>query len=559
MVLTAENQNLDLDHRMSSNLLLERGLPRLTLRNVRALLDSGLIESVDLVNYCRNLAVAGETLWKLHAFSHISNRDELVEEARQSDWRRNSSTGALSILDGIPISIKANIAVTQWNLTAGSNILDNGSPIGYNADVVESMKGALFVGQTTMDEFGMGSLGHVDTINPIPFMQSRSVYEDAQDIAMAIKLPQEAVSEAAQHAMDQRTNKDMDYMPGGSSCGSAVSVAHGSSIVSIGSDTGGSVRLPAAFCNVVGLKPSYGLISRWGLVAYASSLDTIGVLAPTANCASLTLRCLLKRTGKDSTQASAETIDAVAKGLVDQIPSNLEGVRIGIPSAFSVTECPSHVTHAWESGAASLQHLGAKVETTDTITDIQHALSAYYVLVSAEASSNLMRYDGFRYGRKAATSYKESIDLSRLEQNYSATRTRGFGREVIRRILCGTAVLSSDRFHTYYESAAKLRADICQQLEQALTEFDCLLVPTSLTHAPSKTEAIDPTEMLGNDVMTVPMSLAGLPTIALPHGSPGPLFRPSLQLVAGRYQDRKLLQVASALEESPSIDFYGST
>lgn len=537
---------------MATNVLVERGLPRLTLRRARALLDSRLIESVELADYCRNLAVAGETIWKLHAFTHIADRDQLLEDAKQSDWRL-ANAGTQSILDGIPVSIKANIAVKHWSLTAGSSILDDTAPIGYNADVVDSMKGALLIGQTTMDEFGMGSLGHSDTINPIPIIPARTEFSN-DDMAKAIKLPQDAILEATQHFWDERKD-DTSYRPGGSSCGSAVSVAHGSSLVSIGSDTGGSVRLPAAFCNVVGLKPSYGLISRHGLVAYASSLDTVGVLAPSVDCASLAVQCLLKRTDKDSTQASEETIHIIQKSLQDKVPASLDGIRVGIPSAFSVEECPDHVTRAWESGADCLQHLGANVGTTSIVSNIQHALSAYYVLVSAEASSNLMRYDGFRYGKSSGTTYDETNQLSRLEQNYSATRTKGFGREVIRRILCGTAVLSSDRFHTHYEAATKLRANICQQLENALLEFDCLLVPTSMTNPPSNTDTVDPTEMLSNDVMTVPMSLAGIPTISLPVGLPSPLFRTSLQLVAGRYQEGKLLQVAKALEASA----YGST
>jgi aspartyl-tRNA(Asn)/glutamyl-tRNA(Gln) amidotransferase subunit A len=556
-----------------TNILLERGLPRLSLRRVRKLLDSECLSSVDLMNYCRSLAIAGETIWKLHAFSGIENHDALIEQAQQSDYRRRSSKGdgaPHSILDGIPVSVKANIAVRQWPLTAGSRILTsssrNNDRIGYNADVVDSMKGAILIGQTTMDEFGMGSLGHAETINPVPFLQRahrgtgllESPYHADHDVLRAIKLPHDAILEATQHFMEHRSDTTA-YAPGGSSCGGAVSVAHGSSLISIGSDTGGSVRLPAAFCQVVGFKPSYGLISRRGLVAYASSLDTIGVLAPTVDCVSLALPSLLRHANGDSTQASPAAIDEILDGLQAADESWLDGVRIGIPAAFSVSECPDAVLSAWDSGAASLQKLGASVEVDHSLANIKHALAAYYVLVSAEASSNLMRYDGFRYGMdcSAASGVAQDNngegagsldDWSRLEQQYGATRTTGFGREVIRRVLCGTAVLSSDRFHTHYEAAAKLRAEICQQMETALQEYDCLLVPTALTHVPPrKQDNVDPTEMLGNDVMTVPMSLAGLPTIAFPFGPPSPFFRPSLQLVAGRHQEVKLLRVAQAL------------
>jgi aspartyl-tRNA(Asn)/glutamyl-tRNA(Gln) amidotransferase subunit A len=571
-----------------TNLLLERGLPRLNLRRVRKLLDSERLSCVELVNYCRSLAIAGESIWKLHAFCRIEDHDVLIEQAQQSDYRRhlsNGGGGAQSILDGIPVSVKANVAVRQWPLTAGSKILTaSGNPrIGYNADVVDSMKGAILIGQTTMDEFGMGSLGHAETINPVPFLQhthhsggrtTPSYWDDDDTLLQAMKLPHDAILEAAHHSMQHRSD-DTSYAPGGSSCGSAVSVSHGSSIISIGSDTGGSVRLPAAFCQVVGLKPSYGVISRRGLVAYASSLDTIGILAPSVDCAQLALQCLLCHTGGDSTQASAATIGEIADGMQRQalLPpaaeSSLDGLRIGIPHTFSVSECPDAVLNAWDDGAAALQKLGASVKVDYSLNTIQHALSVYYVLVSAEASSNLMRYDGFRYGMDWSACHSDSensvvgqnnnhesggggshSDWSRLEQQYGATRSKGFGREVIRRILCGTAVLSSNRFHTHYEAAAQLRAKICQQMESALQEYDCLLVPTALSNIPPrKQDVVDPTVMLGNDVMTVPMSLAGLPTIAFPYGPPSPLFRPSLQLVAGRYQESKLLRVAQALTQ----------
>jgi aspartyl-tRNA(Asn)/glutamyl-tRNA(Gln) amidotransferase subunit A len=647
----------------STAAILRYGWPRLTVARVQRWLESGALSSVDLCSYCYALAVAGETKYQLGAFARLVDRDAVLDQARASDERRRrqqQQKRRLSALDGIPVSIKANLAVSFQPLTAGSRILGAtfidsdadansaaaaiAAPIGYHADVTQRLLdcGAVIVGSTSMDEFGMGSLGlrvahdgSQMTRNPRPWLVAHTQGREMDEIALqCIRQPHDAILEAHATIAAQQTHAQNHYSAGGSSSGSAVSVAHGSSLLSVGSDTGGSVRLPAAWCGVIGLKPTYGLLSRHGLVAYASSLDTIGILAPSVACAATALDCLLPfdrdRDGARSTTAvvrdanqqspanptdfaasiqkiatttAAVEHDGAASSRQDQESQHLSsqtlsGLRVGIPAALSISECPSAVTTAWSAGAAWLAQHGAVIETVPTSRLdpllVQASLSAYYILASAEASSNLSRYDGLRYGwaaalkkRNAETANEDQSSTSTfsvLEQQYAATRALGFGPEVIRRILCGTAALSSDRFHTHYEGAAKLRATLIQQLSQTLrnsdttsttTEpqdesmlneqeaFDLLLFPTTLFPPPTESDRASPTEIFANDIMTVPVSLAGLPAISLPFGRwdhDNGLFTVGLQLVAPRFGEANLLRAATVLgmagaaRDAPAVD-----
>lgn len=545
-------------------------LPRLTVRQLSRLLASGAINSEQLCCYCLTLAESGEDLWRLHAFSQLVSKEELVEHARESDLRRRKGE-TLSILDGIPVSVKANIATAAQPLTAASRILgaDNAStlPVGYDATVVSSLiehGGAILIGKTNMDEFGMGSLGthgvsaqgeHA-TRNPLPFLQQlhRCTMPD-EKVVEVLSLPAEAIQEAHDRVKDV----DSYFSAGGSSCGSAASVSHGSSILSLGSDTGGSVRLPAAWCGVTGLKPSYGALSRHGLVSYASSLDTIGCIGPTADCVALLFQHLYTdnhEPDRDATLSPAQESVTSSIFQADERGNPLSGTKVGIPAAFSVEECPAVLRDAWSRIASQLDQLGASVDVVDTNVIspevVQLSLAAYYVLVSAEASSNLARYDGFRYGASVQSilDAPTSSKLSLLEQQYAATRTRGFGREVARRVLCGTSVLSSDRFHTFYEAAAKLRAEVTIQMHQALNDYDLLLVPTAVFPPVDLGEEMDQTEMFANDVMTVPVSLAGLPAVSIPAAKDDNdgLFTPAFQLVGARLKESTILRAAIALE-----------
>eukprot|EP00934_Nitzschia_sp_Nitz4_P001523 Nitzschia sp. Nitz4//scaffold166_size90379//79218//80870//NITZ4_005072-RA/size90379-processed-gene-0.67-mRNA-1//-1//CDS//3329538241//1523//frame0 len=545
----------------------------LTVRRAANLLEAGAISSLELSRFCRSLAMAGDQVWNLHAYEHICSREDVDDKAKASDDRRRLGE-VLSPLDGIPVSVKSILAVSEYPLTAGSKILGFGSSstpaCGYDADVVHSLLrdgGSVLMGMTTLDEFAMGSLGntavHPDgtrriTKNPRPMMQHLDLGMDwASDESMVkmIQMPHDAIMEAHSDALQQYQDAGV-YSAGGSSCGSAVSVAHGSALVSLGTDTGGSVRLPSAWCGLVGLKPSYGVLSRHGAVSYASSFDTIGILANTSDCTAQTLAVLAERDNMnhDSTFTHLPKLEWKS----DTVDAPLNGLRIGIPAAFSVEECPESMREAWAQAASKLEAQGATVVdvSVDELSPqlVQTALSAYYVLVCAEASSNLSRYDGFRYG-VASDRQVERSDLTALERQYVATRTDGFGDEVRRRILCGTAVLSSDRFHTQYEAAAKLRAALAQQLQGVLaTSVDALLIPTVLFPPPRLDEgSVDSTAMLANDVMTVPSNLAGIPTLAVPvsptvGNSEDIMFPPSMSILGPRLGESTLLTIGQALE-----------
>ena len=440
-----------------------------------------------------------------------------------------------------------------------------------------------------MDEFGMGSLGTNTpsgraTKNPLAFLGNSTEEKDSppllldillqstEDISAAHQAQQSAILNSRSHNSDN--TEPCTYVAGGSSCGAAASVAHGSSLVALASDTGGSIRLPAAWCGVVGLKPSYGKFSRHGLVSYASSLDTVGFMTPTTECASVVLQELCSkahlRLPKDSTHHCRHEVGEQKSSATPNRATKrpLEGIKIGIPAAFVVDECPVEVEELWTRGAQALEQAGATLVklSEDVISPnvIQQSLAAYYVLASAEASSNLARYDGFRYGVAAhtATGNEGEGYGTALQRQYSKTRSEGFGTEVIRRILCGTAVLSSDKVHTHYEAAAKLRALVTNQLHDALqVHVDYMLTPTVLVPPPRLGDNkcitnIDNTEMFGNDIMTVPISLAGLAGVNVPIHSTSTSTSPavesvtSLQLVGYRLEEENLLSVAQYLEHA---------
>lgn len=647
---------------------------RFRVRQLQRLIAAGQLTSEQICQYCWTLAHAGEEIWRLHAFQTLLPFNDVIEQAQKADearrkYIRSSSSSSpvatettnMSLLHGLPVSLKANLAVSSLPLTAGSRILGEGSKqrsnlpaIGYDADVTKALllqqqnnnSGMILLGVTTMDEFGMGSLGtnvvgignnetneFQPTKNPLPYLRelhkvidelinkhnSTSLNNDDERTVQIISLPQDTLWEAHEQALQRMSDANHhphhDFSTGGSSCGSAASVAHGSSLVSLGSDTGGSVRLPAAWCGITGLKPTYGLLSRYGLVAYASSLDTVGILAPSADCVKLTLQQLVaggssklpagekSRTNRrdatlcippESFLASLEADEPDEKhDKRDASPPkiSLNGLKIGIPAAFSIQECPERIRTAWALVAELLQQCGvSSIEVVDTdilsVDVIQRSLAAYYVLVSAEASSNLARYDGFRYGVSAARDNDDSLALehqdecdstsdrwSLLERQYAATRTHYLGTEVKRRILCGTSCLSADKFHAYYEAAAHLRAILTEQMDAA--NVDVWLLPTSLSVLPPKwlnakddhgqtavTNVMNPTEMFANDVLTVPFSLAGLPTVALPildtnqknsnhndmDDQNASMFVPSFQLVGKRFGEPTILRAAQAIQ-----------
>ncbi|GAX15353.1 aspartyl-tRNA(Asn)/glutamyl-tRNA(Gln) amidotransferase subunit A [Fistulifera solaris] len=540
----------------------------LTIQQAQRLLRTGAISSEQLVLFCVTRAATISDAWERRIDTHT-----LLEQARQSDFRR-AQNKLLSPLDGIPFSVKANLAVASLPLTAGSAILETNACVGYHAQVVDALlqSGAVLMGTTTMDEFGMGSLGinrpkskttTSRTKNPISgWHRHTKRFSDEEMIKMILHSP-ETINTRLQQ--DDESNV-IFYSPGGSSSGSAVTVAQQAALFSLGSDTGGSVRLPAAWCAVAGLKPTYGCLSRDGLVAYASSLDTVGILAPTVSCLSVVWRELLQQQLRQPRQDSTlrpfqhNSIQTYSSASTRQ--KLLERVKVAVPTAFVIKEMSQPVRDNWKNAARRLEEMGATVDVIDTISPqvLQQALAAYYVLACAEATSNLGRYDGFRYGSTAdcdRTNAVRDIDqpqskFSLLEQQYAQTRTRGFGSEVIRRILCGTSVLSSDHYHTHYEAAAKLRAVLAQQMRDVLEQYDLLLVPTTFNMPPRIDEAnsIDSTAMMANDIMTVPASLGGFPALSIPYGhwERAP-FAMSMQLVAAQQDEQKLFRVAEALQD----------
>ena len=374
-------------------------LKNISITKAIRLLRDQKLTSCELVSYCYNLAVLGEEELKLNAYVHLApSLNILLEQARAADHRIKNGR-ALSPIDGIPVSIKANIACKGMPFHACSRILggdqlskndssevnDDQLISGYDSDVTKKLihnSGAILIGQTNMDEFGMGSLGFHSAYGPT----RNPLFLDDSSIVSA----------------------------GGSSSGAAAAVSHGSCLAAIGTDTGGSVRLPAAWCDVSALKPTYGLISRHGIIAYASSLDTVGIIARTPACTSLVLDCIAGQSEYDATSIPSlgkngdmsyyrSCIDIEKEELITQVKNRpLTGFRVGLPSAFSIEECPEYIVKAWQNVADSLESLGADIVIVpDSVIHpdtVQNSLAAYYVLACAEASSNLMRYDGLRYG-----------------------------------------------------------------------------------------------------------------------------------------------------------------
>ena len=550
--------------------------PRLSIREASKLLNQFELSSTSLATQCFERAIYGEESLQLNAFTHLLSEEDIQKQAKASEERYRLKK-TKSILDGIPVTIKANIAVKGLPYTANSRILGGGQNdphiAGMDAHVVKRLvhdSGAVLIGITNMDEFGMGSLGtNVSNSQSIPKNPLPYLHNEHQP--------------HSKHSID--SDKDIPHFStGGSSSGAASSIAFGSSLLSIGTDTGGSVRLPAAWNRVVGFKPTYGWISRHGLIEYASSLDTVGLITPSVDCAYLAFNALLDSKEqqqdlnhpyivKDATVASGiSPITLTSKELQQQY--DLKQLRVGIPSSFCTNEMPPYIRDAWEKSAAHLyENCNANIVTIKdellSSNTIKQSLAAYYVLACAEACSNLARYDGVRYGTNHVSEQFHNdfeSNLSALEQQYSQFRSQFFGEEVIRRILCGNAVLSSDRFHTYYENATKLRSLLSKQFHDIFlvdpTKADVLLIPTSMSYPWNIEEHKEDaaTKMYEQDILTVPMSLACLPTISVPIPSTSGAMDKNngyddyginvlgMQVVGPRMGESNVLQTAQCLE-----------
>jgi aspartyl-tRNA(Asn)/glutamyl-tRNA(Gln) amidotransferase subunit A len=433
--------------------------------------------------------------------------ERALDMAAASDARLAKGEG--EALDGIPLAIKDLFCTKGVLTTAASHILDGFTP-PYESTVTEKLwaAGAVMLGKTNLDEFAMGS------------STTTSYYGPTENPW-------------------RRPGDNRPLVPGGSSGGSAAAVAAHAALGATGTDTGGSIRQPASFCGIVGLKPTYGRCSRWGVVAFASSLDHPGPMTRTVRDAAIMLGAMAGHDPKDSTSAPVPVPDYEAA-----LTGDIRGLRVGIPKEYRIGGMAGEIEALWQSGIAWLKEAGAKpVEISLPTT--KYALPAYYVIAPAEASSNLARYDGVKFGLR--------IEGDSLDDMYEKTRAAGFGAEVRRRVLIGTYVLSAGYYDAYYLKAQRVRTLIARDFAAAFERCDCILTPT----APSAAFAIgekadDPVAMYLNDVFTVPADLAGLPGISVPAGlSDGlPL---GLQIIGRAFDEETVLRVGQVLETAANF------
>jgi aspartyl-tRNA(Asn)/glutamyl-tRNA(Gln) amidotransferase subunit A len=431
--------------------------------------------------------------------------DKARAMAQASDTRRAKGTAGL--LEGIPLAIKDLFCTEGVLTTAGSHILDSYKP-QYESTVTAKLwaAGAVMLGKTNMDEFAMGSSNMTSYYGPV-------------------------------ESPWKRRGDNRKLVPGGSSGGSAAAVAARIALGATGTDTGGSIRQPASFVGIVGMKPTYGRVSRWGIVAFASSLDQAGPMTRSVADAALMLQAMAGHDPKDSTCADLPVPDFRAA-----VEAGVKGLKIGIPKEYRVDGMPGEIERLWAAGIDWLKRAGAEpVEIS--LPHTKHALPAYYVIAPAEASSNLARYDGVRYGLR--------VDGKSLEELYEGTRGQGFGAEVRRRVLIGTYVLSAGYYDAYYLRAQRIRSLILRDFTQAFEKVDAVLTPAT----PSTAFAIgeksdDPIAMYLNDVFTVPVNLAGLPGISVPAGLGEDGLPLGLQVIGRAFDEETVLKVARQIERA---------
>ena len=409
-------------------------------------------------------------------------------------------------LKGIPLAIKDLFCTKNMPTTAGSKILQNFQP-SYESHVSQKLldQGSIFLGKANCDEFAMGSATNTsyygNTINPI-------------------------------------SPRGSQLVPGGSSGGSAAAVAANLCLGATGTDTGGSIRQPASFCGVVGIKPTYGLCSRWGIIAFASSLDQAGVFANNIADTAILLREIAGYDIKDSTSANREI-----PNYFENINQDMSGKVVGVPKEYILPDIPEDISKIWEQAIKSLERGGVKVKNI-SLPHTKYALPAYYIIAPAEASSNLARYDGVRYGFR-------SEEGTSLDEMYELTRSEGFGKEVKRRVLIGTYVLSAGYYEDYYMKAQKVRRLISNDFNEAFNECDFILTPTAPSPAfPIGEKEDDPIKMYLNDIFTVPASLAGIPGISIPFGKSQNGLPLGIQLLSKHFDEQLIFNAGLYLEKN---------
>ncbi len=470
----------------------------LTISDMRAGLDSKQFSCSELVKASLDKADSSSGL---NCFNLISAENAL-QEAVQIDALL--AQGKTAPLLGIPVGIKDVICTKGVRTTASSKILENFIP-PYDATVVRKLKtaGTVSIGKLNMDEFAMGSSNENSAFGPV------------------------------------KNPWNPEYVPGGSSGGSAAAVAAGICPITLGTDTGGSIRQPASFCGIVGLKPTYGRVSRYGVIAYASSLDQVGGFAHNVKDCALVTQAICGQDPNDATSANREVPD-----FTKVLGQSIKGLRVGLPKEYFVSAVDGEIDAALKKAISVLEGLGAiPVEISLPHTDA--AVAVYYILAPAEASSNLARYDGIRYGHRAKGNY----DLKTL---YAKSRSEGFGREVQRRIMVGAYVLSTGYYDAYYLKAQKVRSLIAKDFQEAFAhKCDVIAAPTA-PNAPFKIGAkiSDPLQMYLNDIFTIPVNLAGLPGMSVPCGFTSSGLPIGLQLIGKPWDEETLFKTASAYESA---------
>ena len=476
----------------------------LTLAAARDALRKGDLTATDLTMACLTAMDAGDALG-----AYVHKTPELaLEQARAADLRLKA--GNAPDLCGIPLGIKDLFCTKGVPSQAASNILAGFKP-EYDSTVTAKLfdAGAVMLGKLNMDEFAMGSSNESSCYGP---------------------------------AVNPWRVDDRELTPGGSSGGSASAVAGDLCIAATGTDTGGSIRQPAAFCGIVGIKPTYGRVSRWGIIAYASSLDQAGPMTKSVRDAAILLGAMAGHDPKDSTSADIAVPDFEAA-----LTGDIRGKKIGIPKEYRLPGLRPEIQKIWDKGAEMLRDAGAEIVDV-SLPHAKYALPTYYVIAPAEASSNLARYDGVRYGHRAKLSAGDGIT-----EMYEKTRAEGFGAEVQRRVMIGTYVLSAGFYDAYYNRARKVRALIKRDFELAFaTGVDAILAPTTPTPAFGLGEmhSANPVEMYLNDVFTVTLNLAGLPGVSVPVGLDADGLPLGLQLIGKPWEEGELLNHAYVLERA---------
>ncbi len=477
-------------------------LNSLTIHELQEKLREGAISSVAITESVYSQIESLED--RVNAYITLT-KDIAIAQAKAADRRIEEGTAAA--LTGIPIALKDVLCTKGTKTTCGSRILENFIP-PYDATVIGKLKdaGAVFIGKTNMDEFAMGS------------------------------------STETSHFGITRNPWDLERIPGGSSGGSAAAVAADECIASLGTDTGGSIRQPAALCGVVGLKPTYGRVSRFGLVAYASSLDQIGPITKDVEDCAIMMNAISGHDPCDSTSVVAEVPD-----YRQFISRDIQGWTIGIPKEYFVEGIDPEIRASIDRSINTLEALGARCREI-SLPHTEYCVATYYIIAPSEASSNLARYDGVRYGIRAT-------DGENLLDMYKKTRSSGFGEEVKRRIIIGTYSLSSGYYDAYYKKASQVRALIRGDFDRAFAECDVILTPATPTPAFRIGEKMDdPLQMYLYDIFTLSANLAGIPGISIPCGYTNSGLPVGVQFMANHFDEEKLLQIGSAYEKNSDIE-----